>query len=725
MENTVKLFCYITIFLSFLTGCHDQPWNDPYPFEAAEANSLYFAFTSRPHHLDPARSYTEPEWRLICQIYEPPLQYNYLKRPLTLEPLTAEALPEILYFDEAGNKISDPNAMNVAYSEYWIKIKPGIFYEPHPAFAKAADGKYLYQGLTEQETSKYKILNDFKETGTKELTADDYVYQIKRLAEPRLSCPIFEVMANYIEGLRKLRAELLKIRTLKEVDLRNFDLPGAQVIDRYTYRVRLKGKYPQFRYWLAMPFFAPVPAEVALFFAQPGLEKNNISLDWYPIGTGPYEMTENNPDKRITFQRNPNYREEFYPVESEKATSGKIEKTDKIDKTESEKHDKMDTSEKIAQTESTKKIPSVDKIIFTLEEEDIPYWNKFLQGYYDMSGISSDTFGTAINFSPRGTPEITAQLQQKGIQLRTSLTPGLWSWGFNMLDETVGGNSERARVLRKAISLAFDVSYFIDIFINGRGMLARGPIPPDLFGFETQPTNNSSTSKTAAILEAKKMLAAAGIQEGLMLYMDVAGTGDPEDAAIQTFLRQQFQRLGIHLVIRATDFNRYQEKLKQGRAQIFFWGWQADYPDPENFLFLFYGKNASALFEGENVTNYQNPEYDKLFEKMRLLSDGPERLSTIAQMITILNRDQPCVWGFYPKAYALHHQWVKVGNPSGIINNTMKYFRVDPDIRAKYRLAWNKPDIFPLILMVCFALLICLLIYFRYRQQEHSKRLRI
>jgi ABC-type transport system substrate-binding protein len=114
-------------------------------------------------------------------------------------------------------------------------------------------------------------LGDFPLTGTRELTAEDYVYQIKRLAHPRLHSPVLELMGDYIIGLKDLHALLVAgEKASKEkpgwIDLRSYPMSGVEVVDRYTYRVRIKGAYPQFPYWLAMPFFAPVPFEADRFF---------------------------------------------------------------------------------------------------------------------------------------------------------------------------------------------------------------------------------------------------------------------------------------------------------------------------------------------------------------------------------------------------------------------------------------------------------------------------
>lgn len=693
----------IFILLSIcLAGCDKYPWNDPYPNESPVANTLYSFFTERPKHLDPARSYTESEWTIIAQIYEPPLQYHYLKRPYVLEPLTAAALPEVRYFGKNGEILSDKSDPTlVAYTDYIIRIKPGTYYQMHPAFAKDMEGKFRYHHLSIQDAEHYYRLSDFKELGTRELIAEDFVYQIKRLAEPHLGSPIFGLMSRYIEGLTELRATLLKAidnhPEKLELDLRAYPLSGVAVIDRYSYKVRIKGKYPQFKYWLSMPFFAPVPWEVAQFYAQPGLEEHNISLDWYPVGTGPFMLTENNPDRRMTLIKNPKFRLEYYPSEgsAEDIANGLL-------------------------ADAGKRLPMIDKVIFTLEKENIPQWNKFLQGYYDTSGISSDNFGSAIHFSPNGGVGVTDRLREQGIRLQTAVAPSVWYWGFNMLDETVGGYTDKARHLRKAISMAFDVEEFLSIFMNSRGTLATGPLPPDIFGYETEPKFERSNLE-----KARQLLKSAGIAEGTTFYIDAVVSGNPDEIAEQAWVQEQFAKIGLNVVIRGTDYNRFQEKVRLGTVQMFFQGWHGDYPDPENFLFLLYGPNASVYHEGVNGVNYNNPEYNRLFEKMRTMSDTPERLQVIQKMIDILQLDTPWIWGFYPKSYALRHNWVRVGKPSAVANNTLKYIRIDPVLRASARVLWNQPILWPLWLFLIMILIVVLpAVIWLWRKEHHPlKRL--
>ncbi len=238
-------------------GC-GKVWNDPYPAAEEGKNILYSAFVERPKHLDPVQSYTEDEAQFIQQIYEPPLQYHYLKRPYELVPETATEVPKPRFFDAQDRELpADAPAARVATSEYDIHIRPGIKYQPHPAFATDADGRPLYLSLSPGDiASKYRLA-DFPKTGTRELTAEDYVYQIKRLAHPRLVSPIYGHMSDYIVGLKELGDRLKRDNDalvaehekrfgpedawLPWLDLRPYELSGVKLIDRYTYRVRVKG----------------------------------------------------------------------------------------------------------------------------------------------------------------------------------------------------------------------------------------------------------------------------------------------------------------------------------------------------------------------------------------------------------------------------------------------------------------------------------------------------
>ena len=709
----------LAVFAWLLSACSDSSLNNPYPYKDANANILYSSFSQRPKYLDPIKSYSSNEYAFIGQIYEPPLQYHYLKRPYELIPLTATRMPEVVFLDKQGRKLpADTAVSKIAFSQFNIAIQKGILYQPHPGFAKDAQGNYLYHSLSDKQLEAITRLDDFEQTGFRELTAADYVYQVKRFAHPKINSPIYGLMRKYIVGLddysRKLKMvykkQLENNPQQRYLDLNQYDFDGAKVLDRYQYQITIKGVYPQFMYWLAMPFFASIPYEVDRFYSQPGMKKRNISFDWYPVGTGPFMLTVNNPNLQMVLERNPNFRGIAYPADGSE---------------EDRKRGLLADAGNI--------MPFIDKAIYSLEKESIPRWSKFLQGYYDNSGIGSDSFDQAVQFSATGNAALTPMMTQKGIKLVTTTNSSTSYMGFNMLDPVVGGTSNRARYLRQAISIAFDYEEFISIFINGRGIPAQGAIPPGIFGYQQGEEGinsvvykwNGEEPVRRSLDEAKALLKKAGYENGidkktgkpLLLYFDAVG-GGAEDKSMFDFLRKQFRKLNLSLIIRNTDYNRFQEKMLKGNAQIFRWGWNADYPDPENFLFLLYGANGKVKHQGENAANYDNAEYNRLFEKMETMPNSPERLNIIKKMLSILRYDAPWLWGYHPQDFTLYHSWYFNAKPNLMAHNTLMYKRIDSKKRAALRLQWNKAVYWPIILFVIGLVVVILPAWKMYSAKE-------
>lgn len=704
------------LFVLLLAGCDISAVNSPYPAAESEKTVRYSSFMLRPKHLDPARSYSANESLITAQIYEPPFQYHYLKRPYTLEPLTAASMPEVELLDKNGEVLTAAQQTpdNVAFSRYTITIRPGIAYQPHPAFAQDKSGQWLYHDIDETTSRHITSIMDFPQLATRELKAADYVYQIKRLAHPEVHSPILGLMSEHIVGLGDFAAALGKMRQQGQaIDLRELQISGVQVIDDHRYQITVYEQYPQLKYWLAMPFFAPIPWEADVFYQQTLLIDKNITLDWYPVGTGAYYMTENDPNRRMVMLKNPNYHGEIYPSEgtSGDAAAGLLD-------------------------DAGLPMPFIDKIIYTLEKESTSYWGKFIQGYYDVSGLTSDSFEQAIQVSSAGSFGLSEDMMKKGIDLQSAVGTTTHYIGFNMLDSVVGGNSERARKLRQAIAIAIDQEEFVSIFFNGRGIPAQGPIPPGIFGYREGKDGldpyvyewRDNAVRTKPIEYAQNLLVEAGYPNGrdaetgqpLVLYFDISAVG-PDAKSQLDWMRKQFQKLNIQLVIRSTDYNRFQDKMRRGQTQIFKVGWSADYPDPENFLFLLYGPNAKAIHNGENSANYQNTEFDKLFEQMRVMPDDAKRQKIIDEMVSIVRHDAPWVWGFHPKELTLFHAWNKNIKPNLMANNTLKYHRIDPLLRDQLRAKWNKPTIWPLTLLLLFIFLAMLPAVIIYRRKKYQQ----
>jgi ABC-type transport system substrate-binding protein len=677
----------LALSLLLLTACDGGLWNDPYPADDAGKSILYTAFTERPKHLDPAQAYSENEYEFLAHIYSPPLQYHYLKRPYQLVPLAASEMPSVRYLDKDKRPLQATAApQRIAYSVYEVHIKPNMRYQPHPAFVPE------YTHLTAADLANVHTLSDFKQTGTRVVTAADYVHQIKRLVHPQLHTPIAGVMGEYIVGLKDYAAALQAAsKSSGPLDIEKYPLSGVEVVNDTTYRITIHGKYPQFAYWLAMPFFSPMPQEVERFYAQAGMKERNLTLDWWPVGSGPYYLSENDPNRRMVMTKNPYYDSETYPNEGEAGDSQAGYLAD-----------------------AGKPLPLIDQVVFSLEKETIPYWNKFLQGYYDASGISSDSFDQAVQVSVSGEAAVSDEMKVQGITLNTAVATSTMYTGFNWLDPVVGGNSERATKLRRAIAIAVDFEEFISIFANGRGISAQSPIPPGIFGFKEGRDGINryvydwvdGAPKRKSITEAKRLLAEAGYPNGvdaktkqpLVIHLDTTANGVGNKSRLD-WIRKQFDKIGVQLDVRSTDYNRFQDKIRRGDTQMYYYGWNADYPDPENFLFLLHGPQGKVKFSGENASNYSNPEFDRLFEQMKNMDNGSQRQAIIDEALEILRRDSPWLWGYHPKQYVLQHGWLHNIKPNIMANNKLKYWRVDAAEREAKRRAWNRPAYWPLLLI--------------------------
>lgn len=693
-----------------LAGCN----NNPYPSGAPASNTLFNSFSERsPRYLDPAASYSNNESVYTYQIYEPLYGYHYLKRPYQLVPKTAEAVVQPVYLDAQGRRLpADAPAERIAESVYDIRIKPGIRYAPHPAFARDAQGRYLYHHLTREQLGERRSPWDFEQLGTRELVADDYVYALKRHASPRIEAPVFGLFSAYIVGLReygeRVRRENAKLlaglapsqRDRPFLDLRQWPLEGVQALDRHTLRIRIKGKYPQWSYWMAMPFVAPVPWEADAFYAQPGMAEQGLSLNQWPVGTGPFMMSEYVQDRLHVMKRNPYFRGEPYPCEGE---SGDRE------------------AGLLADCGRT--MPFVDTIVSTIEKEKVPRKEKFKQGYLDVPEIERPEWGIDFRVDMEDSDEVRRLYEARGFQFPLTTDISNWYLGFNWLDPVVGRGDtpeqqRRNRKLRQALSIAIDWEEgYGRIFRAKGGEAAHGPVPAGVFGSRhgTVEGHNPVTHKVVdgrvvrrSIEEAKQLLAEAGYPGGrdartgrpLVLNYDYQRAATPELKPELDWMVRQFAKLGVQLEVRATDYNQFQDKVRHGRQQIFWWGWLADYPDAENFLFLLYGPNGKAKHEGENAANYENPEYDRLYRQLQTLDDGPEKQRVIDAMVAILREDAPWAWGYFPYAGLAFQSWVHNGKPGLLIRDMAKYYRVDAAERVRKQAEWNRPLWWPLPFVV-------------------------
>ena len=190
------------------------------------------------------------------------------------------------------------------------------------------------------------------------------------------------------------------------------------------------------------------------------------------------------------------------------------------------------------------------------------------------------------------------------------------------------------------------------------------------------------------------------------------------------WMRKQFNKIGIDLNIRSTQYNRFREKVRVGNAQLYSWGWLADYPDPENFLFLLYGPNGKVKFGGENASNYDNEKVNQLFEMIKNTEDSEQRQQEIDALLRQVREDSPWIWGVHPINFTLSHHWNSPVKASAMSNNILKYQRVNRLERKKMIEKWNVPVMWPLIFLLgfCLAMFLPLVICYIKKQNRSSVR---
>jgi ABC-type transport system substrate-binding protein len=715
-----------------VAGCNNNPW----PAGEAATNTLFSAnIETSPRHLDPTASYWSNDTPFTYQIYEPPYGYHYLKRPFTLVPKTAEEVVKPMYVDKEGNPLPDDvPGDQVAESVYDVHIKPGILFQPHPAFARDGHGTYYYQAMKPGELGHRRTPFDFEHSDTRELVADDFVYAIKRHATTRITTPIYGIFSEYVVGLKEygplIKAEDQKLLAGTDpssldkpfLDFRKWPLAGATAPEKYLLRIRIKGKYPQWSYWMQMTFLAPVPWEADAFYAQPGMAEAGLTLDTWPVGTGPYMMAEYIKDRRHVMVRNPNYRGEPYPCEGMPGDkeAGLLD-------------------------DCGKRMPFIDKLVSTVEREAVPQHGKFRQGFYDMEVFERTDMGMSYRVAMQDSPEVHKEYEEKGFRLDKFSDVNSYFIGFNMLDPVVGAGDtpeqrEKHRKLRQAISIAIDWEEYSNIFPAKAGDTAMSLLPPGIFGsrFGTPAGVDPVTHKLVdgkvvrrSIADAKRLMVEAGYPNGrdaktglpLVINYDYYAPATPDRKPEIDWVVRQFAKIDIQLEVRATDNNQFQDKVRKGKYQVFWTGWNADYPDAENFLFLLYGPNGKTKFDGENTSNYSNPEYDKLFTQMKLLDDGPQKQAVIDQLVKISQDDAPCSFGFFPFASAAVQHWVYNSKPAILIRDQGRYLRLDPQERVASLKAWNKPIWWPAVLgaLAAAALIVFALRSFRRRERMNAR----
>lgn len=579
-----SLLCIVLcLWLCLLASGCSKTSKDP-------ANTVHIPSVAKIKTLDPAFADDLYSGWEIGKVYENLLHYGYLKRPYVLEPQLAESMPQL----SADKKT------------YTFKLKKGVLFQDDACFS-GGHGR--------------------------EMIADDVVYSLRRVADPKINSSGWWTLDGKIAGLNEWHDEAAKSGSS------DYSKPvsGLKALDRYTVQITLTKPNYQFLYSMAMPFESIIPHEAA--------EKYGKDFVNHPVGTGPFKLAEYNPSSRLVWDKNPTFRAEVYP--SEGAPGDK---------------------EAGLLADAGKPLPRADRIVTEIFEESQPKWLKFMSGQLEISGIPKDNYASAIGKDNELVPELKA----KGIKLHRVPMLDLTYTSFNMDDPILGKN----KLLRQAISLADNQTEIDDLFYNNQALAAQGPIPPGLSGYDP---SSKSPYRQFNLEKAKELLEKAGYPGGKGLPpLEVAALADSTNRQMTEHFAKEMAALGITLKVNSGSWPQFDEAIKNKRGQIWSLAWGADYPDAEDYLALYYSKNVSP---GSNDANYRNPEYDKLYEESLALPDSPQRAELYKRMAKIVIEDCPRIWGAHRMNVDVTQPWMKNYKWNDVSHDQFQYYGVEPSAK--------------------------------------------
>lgn len=627
-----------TALLALLAVAFAACDNDPHPApyyktrpDGSPWTVRYMGLPADPKSFDPQFSYTTIDQQILEPVYDKLLEYDITKpEPITLRAAMLEEMPKKEVHPDG--KVS-----------YLCRLKRGIHYHDDPCFEKTG-GK------------------------GREVVAADVLYSLQRMADPKVESPFYAVLEQRIIGYSETRE--IGMKTGK------FDyatpVSGFEQIDSHTFRLHLKGPYPQILYWMAMHNMSPVAREAVEYYdGQVHDGKLRPAFRFHTVGHGPFCMREYVPRRALRYERFEGYITDTFP-------------------TEGFPKDREEIGKKYA----GKKLPLFDELYIMIVPELIPGFVLGRQGFLDSITATKDAFPSVVTPDRQLQPKYKA----RGMTLEEIGFPSTFYYSFNMEDPVVGKNKK----LRKALAAACDMRAYVEIFYSGVAPVSNQLVPRGIYGYNPDYVNPNAFD----LEKAKRLLAEAGYPDGrdaktgeqlvITLNDPVEGTEMRQRAEYE---QRMFEKLGIKINISENTFARVMERLETGDYQLSSGsGWAADYPDPENFFMLFYSKNMPR--EGPNYCRYNNPEYDRAFEQMSTMDNGPERLALIQKMNDILAEDCPVIWQFDKAVFLAPQPWASWTHNSRMIEYGFnKYHQVDPVMREKVRGEWNSQPLWPLLVL--------------------------
>ena len=450
----------------------------------------------------------------------------------------------------------------------------------------------------------------------RELTADDVLFSLRRYADARINSKSWFALEGAVAGLDAYRAGTAKAAA--GADLSSADIEGLKRIDSQRFSIRLVKPNPLFLYALALSSTAAVAPEAVRYY------QDRLSVN--PVGTGPFMLANAERKGVLRLVKNPNYHG-VYPATGAPGDA-----------------------ERGLLKDAGRRLPLVDVVEMPLIEEAQPAMLRFLNGEFDRQALDRANF---IKMAKRERDGALRLNDDYAARYDLHVTPSLTvvNYAINMKDPLLGGN----KLLRQALAHLVDTPGEIDVLLNGRGHAAQSVVPLDLPGSERETGARWRGHDVAA---AKRLLAEAGYANGKGLppltitYSNTnSATRDRSD-----FLRARFAQAGVVLKSQFMDYPTFVKTTEGSNFQIADYGWNADYPDAEDFYQLLYGKNVAP---GPNIGSFTNAAYDKAYEASRHMADGPQRLAHFRTMDAVVLDEVPVLLNYSPLRVSITQKWLR------------------------------------------------------------------
>ena len=571
------------------------------------------AFPSAESKLDPQAESDEASGAINDHIFDSLLEYDYLARPAKLRPRAATALPEV----------------SAKGTVFVLHVKPGIRFTPDPAFG----GK------------------------PRELVAEDYVYSIKRLMDPRLKSAWLFLVEGKIKGADAAQARAKKANRF------DYDAPmeGLRAIDRYTLRIELANTDYSFPYVLAMPATSAVAREV--------VERYGDDVASHPVGTGPYILTEWVRGSRMVLTANPDFREVYFdgdPGEDERSRA-------------------------IAANLRGRRLPIVGRIEVYIVDEAQPRWLAFLNGEHDYIRPLPEEYAQMA--MPGG--QLAPNLRKKGITATPDEIAYTTYTIFNMQEaidgvpNPLGGYAPERVALRRAIALGYRFDEQVALLDKHQSTRAYTPLPPAVAGYDphfVSPTLEYNPARAKALLDMFGYVDRDGDgyrenPDGSPLSFDHASVPTVRERQRNELWKRSMDDIGIRVTFHKVEkLPELRMQARFGKVQSFSYGWIADYPDGENFLQLMWKGSIGQA----NYSMFDLPEYNALYERAKRLPDGPERNALYAKMVKLIVVYMPWMVETYKAQNILMQPWLLNYRKHPFAHEPWRYLDVDLARQAQH-----------------------------------------